>query len=52
MGSMANKTVRVVTTMEERERVGLITVVPGKAPPMGKEVDHVRKRGSEFKPEA
>ena len=37
--------------MEERERVGLIRVVPGRLL-MGKEVDHVPKLGSEFKPEA
>ena len=52
VGSQVNATVSALATMEELVRVGLVRVVPDEAPPMGKEVDHARKRGSEVKPEA
>ena len=51
MGSQVNATVRAPAIMEEWERVGLVKVVHDEAPPMGKEVDHARKCGSEVKPE-
>ena len=49
--SQVNATARAVTTMEEWVPVGLVKVVPDMASPMGKEVDHVLKAGSEVEPE-
>ena len=49
VGSLVNVTVQVQATMEEWVQVGLVKVVPDKAPNMGKEADHVLKAGSEVK---
>ena len=51
MDSLVNAIARALATLEEWVQVSLVKVVPNQAPPMGKEVDHVLKAGSEAKPE-